>query len=183
MLVCDCSPAKRMRSAAVSSCVFGASAVQMQPKDKPATRVSIRHTAARTSAAPSTQVTLTQELVVSKPRSCLFYMSPSSIYLKWSGLLSGGHNSRLHTTERLTYTTETLSDYWIIFAYMTETLSHTIILIVLSFHTHYQNSQTHNWNCCRSCIVLKHCDSTEILSHCNPTEIHSENIQKFELCA
>lgn len=50
------SPALRMRSAAVSSCVFGASAVKMQQKERLAALVSTRLTAAPTSAVLSIKV-------------------------------------------------------------------------------------------------------------------------------
>lgn len=44
------SPVQRTRSAATSSCAFGASAVKMRPKEKPAALVNTRVTAAPTSA-------------------------------------------------------------------------------------------------------------------------------------
>lgn len=44
------SPVQRTRSAAMSSCAFGASAVRMRPKEKPAALVNTRVTAAPTSA-------------------------------------------------------------------------------------------------------------------------------------
>lgn len=45
------SPVQRTRSAAMNSCAFGASAVKMRPKEKPAALVNTRVTAAPTSAA------------------------------------------------------------------------------------------------------------------------------------
>lgn len=53
---CCFSPALGTRSAVVSSCVFGVSAVKMQPKEKLAALVNNRRTAVQTSAALSIQV-------------------------------------------------------------------------------------------------------------------------------
>lgn len=53
---CPLSRVLETRSAVMSSCVFGASAVQMQQKEKLAALVSTRLTAAQTSAVLSIKV-------------------------------------------------------------------------------------------------------------------------------
>lgn len=58
-----------MRSAATDSCVCGASAVKMQPEERPGAPAGARATAAPTSVVPSTQVRSTAISI--QPNRCV----------------------------------------------------------------------------------------------------------------